>query len=391
MKIFYVYYHSYDDMPMHVSDVIEELVEQKDNVHLFTSIRPSFLKDCTWRNRVQITNIPVFNIRFLNRLCYSFLLAMFLPFWCLKKRPDVIYERISFSTVLTVIIARFLAIPLISEVNGITAEELKWSSKSLWRIKVTKVCESFSLKHSSLVIAVTENIKEWLIRAYKIHPNKVEVVTNGTNIRRFYPRDVKEARTHFDLPTKDKFYVGYLGTLTPWCGVELLIECAVRVLEKFPQVDFIIGGGQEPYMSDFKFQVRQKGLQDHFRFYGNVPWARAGLFTNTFDIAIVSSVYHFSRGLSPLKLYSYLACNKPVIGSDRGEVGEVLRRYNVGLTFTSGDAESLGHKIIELLTNPKIRNEMGEKARQVVIENYSWTVKVSQLKRIIHRNISHNV
>ena len=33
MNIFYVYYHSYDDMPIHVSDVIEEFVEQKDNVH----------------------------------------------------------------------------------------------------------------------------------------------------------------------------------------------------------------------------------------------------------------------------------------------------------------------------------------------------------------------
>ena len=84
--------------------------------------------------------------------------------------------------------------------------------------------------------------------------------------------------------------MGYLGTLTPWCGVELLIKCAAKVLLEFPDVEFLVGGGQEPYLSIFQDQVKKKGLQNNFRFFGNIPWAEAPFFISSFDIAVLSIV-----------------------------------------------------------------------------------------------------
>jgi glycosyltransferase involved in cell wall biosynthesis len=373
-------------MPIHVSDVIEELLHQNDNVQLFTSIRSSFLKNCSWQNKIRIVNIPTINIRILNRFFYSILLAILLPFWCLKNKPDIIYERVSFSTVITVIISRVLGIPIVSEVNGIVVEELKLAGHLTWRIKITQLCEYFSLKYSNLIIAVTEEIKRWLIKTYNLPLNKVEVVTNGVNIRRFFPRNQDEARTRFYLPAQGKLYIGYLGTLTPWCGVELLIECAPKVLQEFPQVEFLVGGGQQPYLDNFKHLVKQGGLQNNFKFYGNIPWSEAPFFISAFDIAILS-VVSLPSGTSPQKLYAYLACNKPVIGSDTGEVGDTLKHYNVGLTFKPGNYESLGARIIELLNNPKDIYVMAEKGHQVVAQNNSWTVKVNQLKKLIYNKI----
>lgn len=387
LTIFYVYYHSYDDMPIHVSDVIEELVYQKDKVYLFTAIESSLLKNCSWRKSVKTINIPVVNIRILNRLCYSLLLFFMLPLWCMRVRPDFIYERISFSTVVTAIISRLMLIPIVSEVNGIVVEELRLAGQSSLRIELTKICEWFSLKYSDLSIAVTEDIKKWLVKTYNIPRNKIEVVTNGTNVRRFFPRDTKSARDRFHLPTNGKFYVGYLGTLTPWCGVELLIKCADKVLREFPDVEFLVGGGQEPYLSIFQDQVKRRGLQSNFRFYGNIPWSEAPFFISSFDLAVLSIV-NLPSGTSPQKLYSYLACNKPVIGSDTGEVGEVLKNLNAGLVFTPGDYESLGDCILKLLRNSKLRNEMGQRGYPVVDQTYSWNVKVKQLKEIICQSLN---
>ena len=200
LSIFYVYYHSYYDMPIHVSDVIEELVYQKDKVYLFTAIESSLLKNCSWEKCVQIINIPVVNIRILNRLCYSLLLFFLLPLWCIRIKPDFIYERISFSTVVTVIISRLMHIPIVSEVNGIVVEELKLAGQSPLRIKLTKICEWFSLNYSSLSIAVTEDIKKWLIKTYKLPRNKIETVTNGTNVRRFFPETRKPQEIVFICP-----------------------------------------------------------------------------------------------------------------------------------------------------------------------------------------------
>lgn len=382
LKIFYVYYHSYEDMPIHVSDVIEEFVRQGDKVHLFTSVKPSVLRTCLWAHHVNITNLPITRLNLLNRFFYSLLLIGLLPLCCLLENPTIIYERASVSSVLTVLVSRLFRIPYVCEINGILIEELALGHQSPWRIRVTKAWESLVYHQSNLLVAVTKDIKDWLIKHYRVPAHKIEVVTNGTNIHRFRPMSAEHARKHWSLPCDGRFYVGYLGTLTPWCGVELLIECASQVLEQIPHVEFLIGGSQEPYLTNFRERVRSKKLEDHFRFFGAIPWDKAGLFISSFDVAVIS-ILSLPSGASPQKLYSYLACNKPVIGSDMGEVGDLLKTYQVGLTFTPGSSTSLAEKIILLLNDPKLRTEMGRTARQVVLTHHSWEVKVNQIKNIL--------
>ena len=391
MKLFYVYYHSYEDMPIHVSDVVEELLEQGDEVYLFTSIKNSFLRDnCPWRHRSSVVNIPVLNIRFLNRLCYSLLLTFILPWWCLAERPSVIYERASISAILTVIIARLFRIPYTVEVNGIVVEELRMGRQSSWRILITRFWESFVYRNSDLIIAVTEKTRESLMTQYLLPPRKIKVVTNGTNIRRFRPFSRNRARECFKLRSEQVFYVGYLGTLTPWCGADLIPECAPLVLATMPSVQFLIGGGQEPYLTSLRKQVETKAVKEHFRFFGNIPWSLAGQFISTFDIAVVPTLIRSDSGASPLKLFSYMACGKPVVGSDAGETGEVIRRYRAGLTFTPGDPRGLAEAIIALLQDPERRNEIKSTAREIVKTHYSWGIRVAQMKESICKETQYH-
>ena len=383
-----MYYHSYEDMPIHVSDVVEELLEQGDEVYLFTSIKKSFLRDnCPWRHRSRVINIPILNMRFLNRLCYSLLLSFILPLWCLAERPSFIYERASISAIITMIIARLFRIPYTVEVNGIVVEELRMGRQSPWRILITRFWESLVYRNANLVIAVTEKTKESLVTQYLLSPRKIKVVTNGTNTRRFSPFNQNRAREYFKLHDEKVFYVGYLGTLTPWCGADLIPECAPFVLARMPSVRFLIGGGQEPYLTSLKKQVETKGLKEHFRFFGDIPWSVAGLFISTFDIAIVPTVIRSDSGASPLKLFSYMACGKPVVGSDAGETGEVIGRYQAGLTFTPGDSRGLADAIIALLQDPKRRNEIKSTAREIVKTHYSWGTRVAQTKELICEEI----
>lgn len=387
MKIFYIYYHQYDDIPIHVSDVIEEFVLQKDEIHLFTSIDPSNLSKCSWKNHIKITNIPNLKIKFLNRLFFNLTCAILLPYWCFKNKPDILYERTSISTLLSVMIGRLTNIPSVIEFNGIVTEELRLGDQANWRIKMTLFYESFISKHSSLIIAVSEKLKQWLIEAYCIPPNKIKVVSNGTNTNRFYPRDPQKARELYALPTENKFYIGYLGTLTPWCGLELLIECAPRVLRKIPNASFLIGGGQEPYLSGFKQLVRDKGLQNNFHFFGNIPWTKANLFINLFDIAVLPNYNYFLLGQSPLKLYSYLACGKPVIGPNIGEVEEILSSSELGNTFAANSSNDFADKLIKMLLDPDRRSKINDSAPQIIEEKHSWSYQVIELKKLINQNI----
>ena len=67
-----------------------------------------------------------------------------------------------------------------------------------------------------------------------------------------------------------------------------------------------------------------------------------------------------------MKLYAYLACKRPVVGSDIEGLGDVLRRERVGFSFPSGDAERLAEAIIQLLQNRELAQEMGDKRPEVL-------------------------
>ncbi|NQT56607.1 MAG: glycosyltransferase family 4 protein [Desulfobacteraceae bacterium] len=385
LRIFYVFYHSYEYLPIHACDVIEELVEQKHEVFLITSVNQRLLDECSWKDKVKIFNIPIINKRILNKVSYSLQLILLLPLLSIIKRPALIYERTSITTVITAILSQLFRIFLITEVNGISIEELKYSKQSLWRIRLAKLYETISYRNSKLVVAVTNTIKKYLIKTYQIDKKKIKVLPNGTNVRRFYPVDTCEARNYFNL-AKDKKYVGYLGTLSSWCGVDLIIDAAPLIIKKYPDIKILIGGGEEPFFSLFQKEVKRKRLNEYFSFYGTIPWQDANLFIGTFDIAMVCLAGYPISG-SPQKLYAYMACNKAVIGSDVGEIGIVLRRHKSGLVFDPGNAESIAINTLELLNNQDMCEQMGRRGGNAVDKNYSWAVKVEDLLKDVEKRL----
>jgi glycosyltransferase involved in cell wall biosynthesis len=378
MTLYYVYYHSYDYVPIHASDVIDELVRAGVRVHVFTSVNPALLRDCDWSALIPVTNIPVVRRRLWERLTYAAQLALHLPFWCFVRRPDLIYERLSMMTVLTACIASVLRIPLVVEINGITLEELRLGGGPKLRMAFTRWYERFCLRRSRLAIAVNDNIRDWFMKTYRLDPGTIRPVYNATNTRRYVPMDASEARRQWGLDAGNRFYVGYCGTLTPWCGIELCIEAAREIRQARPGVEFVIGGGEEPYFTRFRENAAACGCADMFHFFGQIAWSESARFIATFDIALLSLAPPPISG-SPQKLYAYLSCGKPVLGSAVGEVAQMLERHGVGIPFTPGDAGSLGRAIIDAASGKYPLDRMGAQARGVIVERHSWEIRVREL------------
>jgi len=76
--------------------------------------------------------------------------------------------------------------------------------------------------------------------------------------------------------------------------------------------------------------------------------------------------------LAALKIYEYLACEKPVVASDISGIGDLLRDSNSGLSFTPDNPEELSKAIIKLLGDKQLRDKMGKNGRKLMVNNYSW-------------------
>ena len=64
-----------------------------------------------------------------------------------------------------------------------------------------------------------------------------------------------------------------------------------------------------------------------------------------------------------------MACETPVIGSDSGEIPNVLR--DAGLIFPEGNAAELAARVRQLLDDPQLYTTLAARGRQRVLENYT--------------------
>jgi len=128
------------------------------------------------------------------------------------------------------------------------------------------------------------------------------------------------------------------------------------------------------------------GVGHAFRFVGEVSWDRAPAFVNTFDVAVAPAQFANTRsGISPQKVYAYLACGRPVVGSDLEGLGDMLVREGVGLSFKAGDVNGLGDAIVRVLTDQPLADSMRQRARAVVMGHYTWEGVVRRTIEILQR------
>jgi glycosyltransferase involved in cell wall biosynthesis len=115
-------------------------------------------------------------------------------------------------------------------------------------------------------------------------------------------------------------------------------------------------------------------LNDYFIFSGQISWENAPEFISAFDVAVLPADFaKLSSGISPQKLYSYLACARSVIASDIPGLSEFFTEYDVGILFRSADSANFAEKICDFRRLPeKTICELSRNARECVEKNYSW-------------------
>jgi UDP-galactopyranose mutase len=78
-----------------------------------------------------------------------------------------------------------------------------------------------------------------------------------------------------------------------------------------------------------------------------------------------------NRGRSPLKLNDFMAAGRPVVSTSVGDLGGFFQQYEVGL-LAKDDPKVLADVILGLLEDPERIRAMGERARRLAENEFSW-------------------
>ena len=347
-----------------------ELIAQQQDIELLTIVPPSWkdergeqLLECVYTKGYQLEILPIvlngnFHLHFYRGL--GKLLRKF--------QPDIVHideEPYNLATWQTLYYAK-----------QINAKTLFFSWQNILREYPPPFSwgEKWVLNNVDYTLVGTDSAGEvWRQKNYN---GKMQTIPQfGTDPEIFHLKSTVSTRP---------FTIGYIGRLVEEKGVHLLLEAVTNLTDDW-QLQ-IIGGG--PEKNNLQHQARNLGIENQINFIGQIPSTAMPEHYQQLDVLVLPSLTktnwkeQFGR-----VLVEAMASSVAVIGSNSGAIPDVIGK--AGLIFSEGNIQSLTHCLQQLQMNPELRQELGRKGRERVLEYFTHQT-IADMTVNVYREMMQN-
>lgn len=283
-----------------------------------------------------------------------------------ERRVAILHTHEFYMNTVGLIASKLTGIPLVATIHG-----KNYYAERLMR----RLAYRFLGKFADQIVAVSEDVKSFLANHVGIPMNRIRVVPNGI--------PVGEEPHHEGLLTLRKslgldqhtYVVGTVGSLYPVKGHKYLIDAAVAVVHRFPDVVFLVVG-RGGLRQELEAQAQHLGVASHIRFLGHREDVTDLL--GLFDVFVLPSL---SEGM-PLALLEAMAAGVPAVATRVGGVGEVVEDGKTGLLVPPEDGFALAESIVKLLEDRTLARRMGNCAQEAVDRHFSLEKMVRAYREI---------
>jgi len=179
------------------------------------------------------------------------------------------------------------------------------------------------------------------------------------------------------------FTIGYIGRCIREKGVECLLRAAA--LLSFDYQFVLLGDG--PCKNEWKELGRELKIAQKIIWIEPQPHHKVADYMNTLDVLVLPSYGgRYWKEQFGRVLVEAMACGVPVIGSNSGEIPNVIG--DAGLIVRERDVDDLREKICALHDNEPLRKELAEKGRERVERYYSVEVVARQYDALFKKLFS---
>lgn len=219
--------------------------------------------------------------------------------------------------------------------------------------------------------------KEWMEEIFTNRFNKqTRVIPGGVDLSMFpEAMDVKGIDRKYGL--NGKKLVFFSGKLTKYKGVRYLISAAKNI-------DAVIGiAGDGPQRKNLESLVKELNLKN-VRFFGFIDNHDLIKLYYRADVCVVPSVWDEPLGLVVLEA---MATKTPVVVTRKGGIPLAVKEGVNGFFVRPRNSKEIAEKVNILLKDDALRIKMGNKARQTIVERFTWE-KVAHRYELMYREFS---
>ena len=316
----------------------EPILNKKIIVHKISTPSKSNLKIAARRCR---DNIKKKGIELGKQNNFDFILTIFHPFHLVPKAA--------------IDCGKELGKPVLIKIDDAIYEKAK-GIKKIQR-KIEKMYNSKTLQNADKVLVMNDFTKKLVNNYYRVSNNKISIVSNGTNLEKFYSHKKNNNRIIFS------------GAMYNHRGLDVLLNCASRVIDEINDVEFLLLG-DGPEMVKLQEFVKKNNLSKNIIFKGWVEREEIPEFLASSSIGIGPlRITDVTKGALPIKILEYMASSLPILAMNETLPEDILKNEVNG--YFIQDSRELAEKIIHILKNDDLRNQMSKNSNEMV-QKFDW-------------------
>lgn len=267
-----------------------------------------------------------------------------------KMEFDVIHAHDWMTMIAGIKIKQLTGKPLVMHIHSLEVDRSGVDNKG-WVYQL----ERKGMNYADMLIPVSNFTANNIQKYYRISKNKMQVVHNGSTV-------VKSFKSERRFQEKTVLFV---GRLTRQKGPEKFLEIASRVLEKNPDVRFVMAGVGDSFKRLLE-QSSYKNLGNRFHLTGFLNPEKLRYLFSISDVYCMPSLSE-PFGLSAVEAAQF---GIPCVISKQSGVAEVLTG---SLKFDYWDVNKAADCILNLLSNPTFRKKVVKDAADS-LTNISWDI-----------------
>lgn len=295
-----------------------------------------------------------------------------------NTKLNLIHAHFGVDAVVAMRLAKRLKVPLVVTLHGMDVTRLDYDMlKSCSPNLINYVFFKKSLfKRADLFICVSEFIKQAAVKAGfpedKLKVHYIGIDCDSLSMRNSLGEDG---------------LIVHVGRLVEKKGTKYLLEAFAKVREQITNAKLVIIG-DGPLKESLQLQSERLGIKNDVMFLGMQPnnvvvdWVKKAALM---AVPSITAANGDSEGL-PTVIAEANALGVPVVGYDSAGIKEILLHEKTGLMSPERDIGGLAKNLSLLLSDSKLRFEMGVNARRNVEENFNIK-KQSEKLELIYDNL----